>query len=231
MKPLRRVGPARADRGSGRARCRRRPAGRRPSRPWPCVPSSVPRATASRSRSPEDTCGTPYLACRRCACVPLPEPGAPSNTIRIMSIPTLPKKRRYPTENERRARDTRLAAALRILRARDPGPAEQVSTPMPAKKPPSPATPSTPSPAASPPSSTPPPAASSRPRASTSNRIGKVYAGRNGIIGALTEDLIDTSKESAAAIRALRHTPVRRVRLGALQAEEVRGQPGASTSA
>ena len=38
-------------------------------------------------------------------------------------------------------------------------------------------------------------------------RIGKVYAGRDGIIGALTEDLIDTSKESAAAIRALRHTP------------------------
>lgn len=38
-------------------------------------------------------------------------------------------------------------------------------------------------------------------------RIGKVYAGRNGIIGALTEDLIDTSRESAAAIRALRHTP------------------------
>ncbi|HVS27873.1 MAG TPA: 6-phosphofructokinase [Burkholderiales bacterium] len=38
-------------------------------------------------------------------------------------------------------------------------------------------------------------------------KIGKVYAGRNGIIGALTEDLIDTSKESTAAIRALRHTP------------------------
>ena len=37
--------------------------------------------------------------------------------------------------------------------------------------------------------------------------IGKVYAGRNGIIGALTEDLIDTGKESAAAIRALKHTP------------------------
>ena len=37
--------------------------------------------------------------------------------------------------------------------------------------------------------------------------IGKVYAGRNGIIGALTEDLIDTSRESPAAIRALRHTP------------------------
>ncbi|MBI3140684.1 MAG: 6-phosphofructokinase [Rhodocyclales bacterium] len=39
------------------------------------------------------------------------------------------------------------------------------------------------------------------------NKIGKVYAGRNGIIGALTEDLIDTSKESATAIAALRHTP------------------------
>ena len=38
-------------------------------------------------------------------------------------------------------------------------------------------------------------------------KIGKVYAGRNGIIGALTEDLIDTSKESAENIRALRHTP------------------------
>ena len=37
--------------------------------------------------------------------------------------------------------------------------------------------------------------------------IGKVYAGRDGIIGALTEDLIDTSRESAAAIKALRHTP------------------------
>ena len=37
--------------------------------------------------------------------------------------------------------------------------------------------------------------------------IGKIYAGRDGIIGALTEDLIDTSKESPAAIRALRYTP------------------------
>ena len=38
-------------------------------------------------------------------------------------------------------------------------------------------------------------------------QIGKVFAGRNGIIGALTEDLIDTSRESSAAIRALMHTP------------------------
>ena len=39
------------------------------------------------------------------------------------------------------------------------------------------------------------------------DRIAKVLAGRNGIIGALTEDLIDTSKESASAIEALRYTP------------------------
>ena len=39
------------------------------------------------------------------------------------------------------------------------------------------------------------------------NSIAKVYAGRNGIIGALTEDMIDTDRESAAAIRALMHTP------------------------
>src|SRR3569833_2449973 len=39
------------------------------------------------------------------------------------------------------------------------------------------------------------------------DKIGKVYAGRNGILGALREELIDTSKESTAAIRALCHTP------------------------
>ncbi len=38
-------------------------------------------------------------------------------------------------------------------------------------------------------------------------KIAKVLAGRDGILGALTEDLIDTGKESATAIRALRHTP------------------------
>jgi ATP-dependent phosphofructokinase / diphosphate-dependent phosphofructokinase len=37
--------------------------------------------------------------------------------------------------------------------------------------------------------------------------IGKLYAGRDGIIGALTEDLIDTSQESKKKIAALRHTP------------------------
>ena len=39
------------------------------------------------------------------------------------------------------------------------------------------------------------------------DRIGKVFAGRNGIIGALTEELIDTSRESRAAIAGLRTTP------------------------
>jgi len=39
------------------------------------------------------------------------------------------------------------------------------------------------------------------------NHIGKLYAGRNGIIGALTEDLIDTTQESAENIAALRYTP------------------------
>jgi ATP-dependent phosphofructokinase / diphosphate-dependent phosphofructokinase len=39
------------------------------------------------------------------------------------------------------------------------------------------------------------------------DRIGKVYAGKDGIIGVLREELIDTSKESKSAIAALRHTP------------------------
>ena len=39
------------------------------------------------------------------------------------------------------------------------------------------------------------------------SRIGKLYAGRDGIVGALTEDLIDTGKESPAAVRALKWTP------------------------
>ena len=38
-------------------------------------------------------------------------------------------------------------------------------------------------------------------------KIGKVYAGRHGILGALTEDLTDTGQESATAIARLKHTP------------------------
>ncbi|KRD31780.1 MULTISPECIES: 6-phosphofructokinase [unclassified Lysobacter] len=55
----------------------------------------------------------------------------------------------------------------------------------------------------------------------------KVLAARNGILGALREDLIDTSKESAAAIRALAHTPGGafgscRVKLKSLDADRAR---------
>lgn len=39
------------------------------------------------------------------------------------------------------------------------------------------------------------------------DKIGKVYAGLNGIVGALNENLIDTNKESARTIAALRSTP------------------------
>ena len=46
-----------------------------------------------------------------------------------------------------------------------------------------------------------------RDRAQAQNRIGRLYAGRNGILGALDEDLTDTTRESAAAIAGLRSTP------------------------
>src|SRR5271156_3013829 len=38
-------------------------------------------------------------------------------------------------------------------------------------------------------------------------QIGRMYAGRDGIVGVLTENLIDLNRESAATIRALRYTP------------------------
>lgn len=55
----------------------------------------------------------------------------------------------------------------------------------------------------------------------------KVLAARNGILGALREELIDTTKESAAAIRALAHTPGGafgscRVKLKSLEADRAR---------
>ena len=42
---------------------------------------------------------------------------------------------------------------------------------------------------------------------SRSQKIGKVYAGRNGILGALKEELIDTSKESNKYIENLQFRP------------------------
>ena len=55
----------------------------------------------------------------------------------------------------------------------------------------------------------------------------KVLAGRNGILGVLREELIDTSRESAAAIRALAHTPGGafgscRYKLGTLEEDRTR---------
>lgn len=55
----------------------------------------------------------------------------------------------------------------------------------------------------------------------------KVLAARNGILGALREDLIDTSKEPVANIRALAHTPGGafgscRVKLKSLEADRAR---------
>ncbi len=40
-----------------------------------------------------------------------------------------------------------------------------------------------------------------------SSKIGKVYAGKNGILGALREDLIDTSKESKKFVESLQLRP------------------------
>jgi 6-phosphofructokinase 1 len=41
----------------------------------------------------------------------------------------------------------------------------------------------------------------------SSDRIGTVFAAKNGILGVLREELIDTGRESAQAIAALKHTP------------------------
>ena len=46
-----------------------------------------------------------------------------------------------------------------------------------------------------------------------SGHIGTLFAGNNGIIGALREELIDTSQESTEAIAALKHTPGGRLRV------------------
>ena len=43
--------------------------------------------------------------------------------------------------------------------------------------------------------------------AKKSKKIGKVFAAKNGILGALREDLIDTSKESISALRSLSYRP------------------------
>src|SRR3989338_4004285 len=54
------------------------------------------------------------------------------------------------------------------------------------------------------------------------NKINKVFAGKNGILGALNEELIDISKESIADLKGLIHTPAGafgscRFKLGAIE--------------
>jgi 6-phosphofructokinase 1 len=39
------------------------------------------------------------------------------------------------------------------------------------------------------------------------DKIGKVFAGKDGIIGVLKEELIDTTRENKTSVSALRHTP------------------------
>ncbi len=56
-------------------------------------------------------------------------------------------------------------------------------------------------------------------------QIGKLYAGRHGIIGALTEDLIDVSKESRQTIRASQTYARRSVRFGPFQTQEPGTEP------
>jgi len=43
--------------------------------------------------------------------------------------------------------------------------------------------------------------------AAKDRRLGRLYAGRNGIVGVLAEDLIDTTRETDATVAALRHLP------------------------
>src|SRR6188474_3262261 len=158
------------------------------------LPSSVPRLTASRSRSPDDTCGMPFSSRSRWAWVPLPEPGAPSSTSRILEGPTGCRKSGTLPQN----------ADILHRTGAPPFPASPVMISCMKTKPRN--------------------AFYAQSGGVTAvinasacgvietarrhkTRIGRVYAGRHGIVGALTEDLIDTSRESTSTIRALRHTP------------------------
>ena len=54
------------------------------------------------------------------------------------------------------------------------------------------------------------------------DKIGKIYAGQNGILGALREELIDVSQESPEAIQGLMTTPSGAFGLLPLQAQRHR---------
>src|SRR5690606_20012861 len=159
-----------------------------------CRPSGEPAATSARSRSPVEICGTCRCSLSLAACVPLPEPGAPNNTNRIGDSPTVTRPeavadRCYARPSPRFVRhfnpSLRLADPLQrapmaggtLLYSQSGGATAVIN-------------------------------------ATASGVIGearargiKVLAARNGILGALREELVDTSKETVATIRGLAHTP------------------------
>ncbi len=147
-------------------------------------PSAVPRATAERSRSPVEICGTPKRVTSRCAWVPLPEPGAPRRTIRICN-------RRYRCAQIRVNTRCRKHCAFGYpdgLLTAFPGARIHMSSQLPA-------TPSMPSRAASPRSSTPRPAgvieAAMQGIRGTSEGCTRDAMASSGV---LTEDLIDVGR-------------------------------------
>src|SRR5690606_39930342 len=151
-------------------------------------PSGVPRATAERSRSPVEICGMPKRCTRRWDCVPLPEPGAPRRTMRMRLLSSLKVEAQYRYAFLRSNRPLQWSISMRkaAIRPRTAFYAQSggVTAVINAS------------------------AAGVIEAARRHRRhIGKVLAGRDGIIGGLTEDLIDVAKEPAAVLRGLRHTP------------------------
>src|SRR5215472_18468218 len=133
----------------------------------------------------------PLRSARRCAWVPLPDPGAPNRTMRMFYFSARPlhwqheggPRYRAPGARSNAARLTTPCAILsntmkktvrsNAFYAQSGGVSAVINAS----------------------------AAGVIETAMRSKHIGKVYAGRDGIVGALTEDLIDCSRESAATIR------------------------------
>src|SRR5271170_7253883 len=161
-----------------------------------------------RSRSPVEICGTPNISKRRCAWVPFPDPGAPNNTMRMGATVPIPGSRVKPGWRAvgASAPSGILPACASCRRRSRPPPPHSTRGSFAMK-------------------SAPPRNALYAQSGGVSavinasacgvietarkhrRQIGRMYAGRDGIVGVLTENLIDLSGESAATIRALRHTP------------------------
>src|SRR5690606_13265303 len=145
-------------------------------------------------------CGTPRRSFRRAACVPLPDPGAPSNTSRIALLPELSlnadraatpaaihclpgaRWRQNNASNPRftlplrRTQGQHMASGT-LLYAQSGGVTAVINA-----------------------------TASAVIQEARARKV-KVLAGKNGILGVLREELIDTSREPISAIRGLAHTP------------------------